>query len=43
VRSIVTMLRVGEVSPGGLIYQVLNRSVAGRPLFRKGQDLTIGR
>jgi len=26
------------VTPGGLVYHVLNRTVAGLPLFRKGAD-----
>ncbi|MGO9112834.1 MAG: hypothetical protein ACLP9L_26680 [Thermoguttaceae bacterium] len=32
------MPRVARVAPGGLIYHVLNRSVAGLPLFRKEKD-----
>ena len=27
-----------RVAPGGLVYHVLNRSVAGLPLFRKEKD-----
>ena len=32
------MPRRARVSPGGLVYHVLNRSVAGLPLFRKEAD-----
>jgi putative transposase len=32
------MLRRARVAPGGLVYHVLNRSVAGLPLFRKEAD-----
>ena len=32
------MARRARVTPGGLVYHVLNRSVAGLPLFRKKAD-----
>jgi len=32
------MPRQARVAPGGLVYHVLNRSVAGLPLFRKEKD-----
>ena len=32
------MPRRARVAPGGLVYHVLNRSVAGLPLFRKEED-----
>jgi len=32
------MPRRARVAPGGLVYHVLNRWVAGLPLFRKKQD-----
>jgi putative transposase len=32
------MPRRARVAPGGLVYHVLNRSVAGLPLFRKEKD-----
>ena len=32
------MARRARVTPGGLIYHALNRSVAGLPLFRKQKD-----
>jgi len=32
------MPRRARVTPGGLVYQVLNRTVAGLPLFRKEAD-----
>jgi putative transposase len=32
------MARKARITPGGLIYHVLNRSVAGLPLFRKEAD-----
>ncbi|MFH1266262.1 MAG: transposase [Planctomycetota bacterium] len=32
------MARRARVTPGGLVYHVLNRSVAGLPLFRKEAD-----
>ena len=32
------MLRRARVTPGGLVYHVLNRSVADLPLFRKKAD-----
>jgi len=32
------MPRRARVTPGGLVYHVLNRSVAGLPLFRKEAD-----
>lgn len=32
------MARRARVTPGGLVYHVLNRSVAGLPLFRKDAD-----
>ena len=32
------MPRGARVAPGGLVYHVLNRSVAGLPLFRKEKE-----
>jgi REP element-mobilizing transposase RayT len=32
------MPRQARVAPGGLVYHVFNRSVAGLPLFRKEKD-----
>jgi len=32
------MPRQGRVTPGGLVYHVLSRSVAGLPLFRKDAE-----
>lgn len=32
------MARRARVTPGGLVYHVLNRTVAGLPLFRKKAD-----
>ena len=32
------MPRTARIAPGGLVYHVLNRSVAGLPLFRKQKD-----
>ncbi len=37
-RSSMAMPRRARVAPGGLVYHVLNRSVAGLPLFRKEAD-----
>ena len=32
------MPRRARITPGGLVYHVLNRSVAGLPLFRREAD-----
>ena len=32
------MPRVARTTPGGYVYHVLNRTVAGLPLFRKEAD-----
>jgi hypothetical protein len=36
--AVPSMPRGARVTPGGLVYHVLNRSVAGLPLFRKRAD-----
>src|SRR5487761_1140184 len=36
--SLVDMPRIARIAPGGLVYHVLNRSVARLPLFQKAAD-----
>ena len=37
-REAASMSRTAKIAPGGLVYHVLNRSVAGLPLSRKEKD-----